>query len=214
MGVAPVVRGDSPTGGADLRDACRRRRNAFLPMAGLLADDRCPRASGVQQLRCRRLRLGERTQDRDDRWRHPLPPVPRGALDGDTDLPRLRTRGPVPEGPRDPSNAPRVEAGRIRTDPQFPRTSLAARVRTEAARVTGGSDSASRRGPDPASAAGRTDASPAPVPTHGGRDAASPFRDPGIARLGNPEEHPSAKQVEGNGDSFGDLRSSPLRGSS
>ncbi len=59
------------------------------------------------------FRLGERPQDGWARWRFALSTLSRRALARHPDLPCLRPRRPVPEGPRNPQDAAHVETGRV-----------------------------------------------------------------------------------------------------
>jgi hypothetical protein len=93
-------------------------RNSFYGKASLMRPDRCPRGSGMCQLRRERLRLGERHQDRRvDRRGNAFPSGPGGTGPRDPDLPDLRSRGPVPQGPLDPQDASHLAPGRIRPYP-------------------------------------------------------------------------------------------------
>lgn len=77
---------------------------------------RVPRGPDLQQLRRERIRLGERTQDRVGRGRYALAPLPGRDPARHADLPDLRPRGSVPEGPQYSPPTAHMAAGRVRAD--------------------------------------------------------------------------------------------------
>ncbi len=73
--------------------------------------------AGVQQLRGKRVRLGGERSHRNDWTRGPLPPVGGRTFARNAPVPRVRARGPFPQGPGDPSDPARLEGRRVRPDP-------------------------------------------------------------------------------------------------
>jgi|HubBroStandDraft_1064217.scaffolds.fasta_scaffold23898_2 hypothetical protein len=182
-----------------------RRRNAFLPRTCLVAEDRCFRGSSVQQLRRQRLRLGERPEDRLDRWRYTIPSLARGALHRHPDLPLLRSCGPVPQGPVDPEDAAHVETGGVRPHSRSRRAPRGEKDRSavcprpfrlaSAAPFPAGRTSVTESRTTPASAAGTDGPSSPDGQLLDGR-AAPPVRYWIGERLGRSPEH-AASQAQG-----------------